>query len=127
MTRCEEIRESFSEYYDDALTQDEKTNVSRHLAQCMECASAYQEFARTVETIRAIPLEQPVYDMWPEFALKMDEAEASMKGGPAVRCRRAWEFLLGRFSEGVILYIRGVSGRISGKLSRYVIHDPFSK
>jgi predicted anti-sigma-YlaC factor YlaD len=127
MTRCEEIRESFSSYYDNTLTKEEKASVSEHLSQCMSCALAYQEFARTIEIIRAVPLEQPALDMWPEFALKMDEVEAQLKRGPAVRCRLAWEFLLGRLSEGVILYTRGIAGKISGRLSRYVIHDPFSK
>jgi anti-sigma factor RsiW len=125
MSRCEEIRDDFSGYFDNTLSLESKKEVSHHLSRCMACSAEYRGFARTIEVIRAIPKDQPVMDLWPEFAVKMSQVEAERKCGPIVAARKQWAYFIARLSEGVILYTHAAAAKAWRRFSRYVINDPF--
>jgi anti-sigma factor RsiW len=52
--KCEDVRESFSEYYDGE--RDDK--VAAHLKDCAACASEYESFCNLIDEIRALPEPQ---------------------------------------------------------------------
>ena len=126
MGNCDDFREEFSDFYDDALDPSMKARVAAHIATCPPCAAEYRSFVRTLEVIRAIPPDEPAIDLWAEFAPQMAEFEAEQKYGVAQRVRRQWATVVGRVSEGAILYTRGLADRTTRRLAKYLIHDPFS-
>ncbi|HEY3332049.1 MAG TPA: zf-HC2 domain-containing protein [Capsulimonadaceae bacterium] len=126
MVSCDDIREEFSDFYDDRLDTDDKKRVAAHLGTCPRCSMEYRSFVRTLEVIRAIPAEQPVIDMWAEFAPQMDAYEAEQKFTLRERVRRWWLQIAGRISEGAILYTDGLAQRTTRRFSKYLTHNPFS-
>lgn len=54
-----EIRRNLSAYLDNELNREERNLVEAHLAECPSCRKALQELARTIETLRSLPQEEP--------------------------------------------------------------------
>jgi len=125
MISCHQAREQFSDYYDGALVAD-RAEVSDHIAACPACAAEYRSLARTIEIIRAIPTEEPAMDLWQEFAPQLTAYEAEQKLTVRERIRRNWLQVVGRFSEGLILYTSQLAHRTTQRLGKYLISDPFS-
>jgi len=125
MLNCQQAKEQFSDYYDGALDVN-RADMQTHLAGCPSCAAEYRSLARTIEMIRAIPAEEPVLDLWPEFVPQLDAFEAEQKLGLRERLRRNWLLMMARLSEGIILYTTHMAQRASRGLGKYLIYDPFA-
>jgi anti-sigma factor RsiW len=126
MGTCDDYREDFSDFYDNTLDTPTKAKVAAHLATCPPCASEYRSFVRTLEVIRAIPPDEPTIDLWAEFAPMMAEFEAEQKFNVFQKLARWGARFVGRASEGAIIFTRGLAERTTRRLSKYLIHDPFS-
>ena len=58
MTDCERATSLFSSAWDDELTVGEKDRLERHFAACVPCRREYDELARTLELVQALPRPQ---------------------------------------------------------------------
>ncbi|MDR3709155.1 MAG: zf-HC2 domain-containing protein [Capsulimonadaceae bacterium] len=125
MLSCQQVRDEFTDYFDELIGPEERAYITNHLSQCAECAAEYGAFARTLEVIRAVPAEEPALDLWPEFARQMDEITSQERASVLLRVRRRWDEALARVSEGAILYTAGLADRTAQRLAKYLIHDPF--
>jgi len=56
---CQFIQESISSYLDNRLTEQERKDVDRHLADCGECSSLHGMTAKLRENLRALPPVRP--------------------------------------------------------------------
>jgi anti-sigma factor RsiW len=68
MNRCDQGRRLFGAYWDDEVTQAEREWLESHLAGCPACRQQYEQFARTLETVAALPRTDTASDL-PERAL----------------------------------------------------------
>ena len=60
MTACERATNLFGRAWDDELTAAERDGLERHFAACTPCRREYDELARTLELVQALP--RPVVD-----------------------------------------------------------------
>lgn len=58
MTACERSATLFGRAWDDELTAAEKDGLERHFAACAPCRREYDELARTLELVQALPRPQ---------------------------------------------------------------------
>ena len=58
MTSCERASSLFGRAWDDELTVAEKDGLERHFADCAACRREYDELARTLELVQALPRPQ---------------------------------------------------------------------
>ncbi|MEO6462186.1 MAG: zf-HC2 domain-containing protein, partial [Candidatus Eisenbacteria bacterium] len=58
MTDCERSETLFGRAWDDELTVAEKDGLERHFAACSPCRREYDELARTLELVQALPRPQ---------------------------------------------------------------------
>ena len=90
MTDCERASTLFGRAWDDELTVAEKDGLERHFVACAPCRREYDELARTLELVQALPRPQ-VDDA---FALRvLAEAQARERAAVAARAGRglfAW-------------------------------------
>lgn len=55
MTSCERATNLFGRAWDDELTAAERDGLERHFAACTPCRREYDELARTLELVQALP------------------------------------------------------------------------
>jgi anti-sigma factor RsiW len=78
MTACERASTLFGRAWDDELTVAEKDGLERHFTTCTPCRREYDELARTLELVQALPRPQ-VDD---SFATRvLAEAQARERAG----------------------------------------------
>ncbi len=53
--KCLEARRLFGAFWDDETTQAEREWLDAHFGSCAGCRTQYEEFARTVEAVSALP------------------------------------------------------------------------
>jgi hypothetical protein len=58
MTSCERATTLFGSAWDDELTATERDGLERHIEACGMCRREYDEFARTLELVQALPRPQ---------------------------------------------------------------------
>ena len=58
MTTCERATTLFGSAWDDELTATERDGLERHIEACPSCHREYDEFARTLELVQALPRPQ---------------------------------------------------------------------
>jgi predicted anti-sigma-YlaC factor YlaD len=61
--KCHEARRLFGAFWDDETTQAEREWLDAHFVSCGGCRTEYENFARTVEAVSALPR----YDAAPEL------------------------------------------------------------
>ncbi len=54
-----DIRHKLSEYLDDAVSTNEKTEIEKHLESCEQCGAALSELRKTVEHIKTVEEVEP--------------------------------------------------------------------
>lgn len=81
MTACERASTLFGRAWDDELTVAEKDGLERHFVACTPCRREYDELARTLELVQALP--RPSVD--DSFAVRvLAEAQARERAGASV-------------------------------------------
>jgi len=73
MIHCERAQNLFGPAWDDALSVTEREGLEAHFAQCPACQKGYDEFARTLELVQALPRPQ-VADDFAERVLRTARA-----------------------------------------------------
>jgi anti-sigma factor RsiW len=68
MKRCDQARRLFDAYWDDEVTQAEREWLEAHLTGCEGCRQAYEQLARTLETVGSLPRVEVTRDL-PDRAL----------------------------------------------------------
>jgi predicted anti-sigma-YlaC factor YlaD len=61
--RCHEARLLFTVLWDDEITQAEKEGIEGHFASCPSCRREYDEYARALELVAALPRVETSADM----------------------------------------------------------------
>ena len=73
MIHCERAQNLFGPAWDDALSVTEREGLEAHFTQCPACQKGYDEFARTLELVQALPRPQ-VADDFAERVLRTARA-----------------------------------------------------
>ena len=111
--KCEEARKLLSDHLEQYLTEPEAGLLTEHLAHCADCRAELEDLKQTLEVMRELPSQEPVADLWQEFAPKFAEIRAQQSMGlweriwlPFLRIfsalREGWRLLLAglRYSWG---------------------------
>ncbi len=56
---CDEVREAFTEFYDDLLSGDRLTDVTRHLDECSDCRAEWASFSMTLQVVTRLGMADP--------------------------------------------------------------------
>lgn len=73
---CKNVRSKISEYLEHDLPTDTYNQMTEHFASCTECRKEMEEMRQMLAVINKIPRQEPVFDLWTEFAPKMLEHDA---------------------------------------------------
>ena len=90
MTDCERATTLFGPAWDDELTAAERDGLERHFAACTSCRREYDELARTLELVQALPRPQ-VDD---SFAHRVLAEATAREAAAATSGRRRFLFAL---------------------------------
>jgi anti-sigma factor RsiW len=63
MNRCDQARRLYDAYWDDELTQAEREWLEGHFGACPGCRQAYEQLARTLETLGTLPRVETARDL----------------------------------------------------------------
>jgi anti-sigma factor RsiW len=85
MMNCAEINELLSEYLDKTLDENRTDEVRRHISACVECRAELEDLRKTLNVVHALPREEPITDLWQEFAPKVAGIQAEMRLSPVRR------------------------------------------
>jgi hypothetical protein len=116
MTIHESWTDRLSDYLDDELPDDERAEVTAHLAECAECARTLEELKAVVATAAALPPAMPARDLWAGVSERIEVPRA---GATAFGMRRfsftlpelaAASLLLAALSGGAVALV--MNGRI---------------
>ena len=56
---CDEVREAFSDFYDDMLSGARLMDVTQHLDECPECRAAWEALAQTLQVVTRLGTAEP--------------------------------------------------------------------
>jgi anti-sigma factor RsiW len=73
---CKNVKSKISEYLENDLPNDVYNQISEHLSSCSECHEELEEMRQMLSVINKLPHQEPVFDLWTEFAPKMHEIES---------------------------------------------------
>jgi len=119
-----EARSLFSEYVEGTLDEEEKDQFQAFLAANPESAAELMQFERTLSLVHRLPAQEPMLDMWAEFAPRMNEYLAAQKTDPMKRLRHKLADFRSSVSEGMILWTHAVAARTQAQLGKYLLRDP---
>jgi len=63
MRSCGRARDLFGSFWDDEVTQAEREWLEGHFRSCGACRTEYEQFARTLESLAALPREEVAPDL----------------------------------------------------------------
>ncbi|MGH7470993.1 MAG: anti-sigma factor family protein [Longimicrobiales bacterium] len=63
-----------SEFLDGQLTEREAVELEWHLQSCLECRRTLAELRKVVERARALPEREPVNELWPAIAARLESS-----------------------------------------------------
>lgn len=63
MRSCGRARDLFGSFWDDEVTQAEREWLESHFQSCGACRSEYEQFARSLEVLAALPREEAAPDL----------------------------------------------------------------
>lgn len=63
MRSCGRARDLFGSFWDDEVTQAEREWLEGHFRTCSACRTEYEQFARTLESLAALPREEASPDL----------------------------------------------------------------
>jgi len=116
--RCDQIKHLLSDLYERFLADHEADLLTAHLAECEHCRAELAELEEVLKVIHSLPRQEPVLDLWQEFAPKMAEIRAEMRLGPVgrfkLRLAHFWETLI----EGATMFATVVSYNVSRRFQR---------
>ena len=61
--KCHEARRLFGAFWDDETTLGEREWLDAHFSSCAQCRTQYEDFARTVEAVSALPRLEAAPDL----------------------------------------------------------------
>jgi len=124
--RCEHVQETLSDYLEGELDPPERQAVAEHLAVCADCAREAQTLRRTLSVLHeCVPRQEPVLDLWKEFAPKMEAVRAEQRLGFAARLRLSLARFLSNVALGAILYTQSLAQNTAAHMQKYLLADPF--
>lgn len=80
--KCKVTRALISEYLDQTLPPDVHDRMTEHLASCAGCRREMEEIQQTLGIIRSLSRQEPVINLWEEFASRMQEVRESPDSAP---------------------------------------------
>lgn len=125
MTR-DEAHALFSEYLDGALDEPIRARLEAYLEATPAIRAELDAFARTLDTLHALPPREPSLDLWREFAPHMAAYQAERRLSLAARLRTRWSHALSDLSAGLILWTHSLAARTHARLERYLLRDPLA-
>ena len=105
---CQQARELMSDYFEQYLAEPEASLLAEHLADCGECQAELEELGKTLAVVHGLPRQQPMGDLWPEFAPKFAEIRAEMQISLLERIRQWLIRLLDAIAEGWAIFVTTV-------------------
>ncbi len=72
--KCHEARRLFGAFWDDETTLAERERLDAHFSSCTECRTQYEDFARTVEAVSALPRHEASPDLLERTLLRTRRA-----------------------------------------------------
>jgi hypothetical protein len=104
----EHATERLSAYLDGDLAAPDREAVERHLAGCRECVVVLEDLARLARAAGELEDPEPVTDLWPEIAARLDvRASAQVvpidEGRP--RGRRRFSFTMPQLAAAAIALV----------------------
>lgn len=119
---CLEARELMSDYLEQYPAEPETARLTEHLAGCDDCRAELADLEETLRVVHGLPREEPVLDLWDEFAPKFMEICAETRLGFMDRVRLYFAHLFSAISEGWEIFITTVHYNMTRKI-RYTTGD----
>jgi Putative zinc-finger len=98
---CEQLEPLLSAHYDGELSESERANVDKHLADCQACQTRLMEVAAVAATLKALPTLSPKTDIAENIGLLIAAQPTAIT---AIRKPLAWSaFGIAAAAAGVIV------------------------
>ncbi len=121
--RCPEARELFSDYLEEYLAEPDLSRLIDHLAECEGCRDELDELQRALGVIHDLPAQEPVFDMWAEFAPMCAKVRAESRLSLADRIRRSFSHFREQLREGAMIFTAVVRYNTHRKLHRFTAEN----
>jgi hypothetical protein len=108
---CCDVKDLMSDYLEQYLVEPEAALVTEHLADCGECRAELADLEETLRVVHGLPRQEPVFDLWDEFAPKCAEINAEMSLSFMGRVRSYFAQFLIALNEGWEIFVATVFGR----------------
>lgn len=116
---CREARDLMSDYLEQVLAEPEASLLRDHLAGCSACREELADLDTTLRVVHGLPRQEPVIDLWQEFAPKFAEIRANSKLSPSERVSEYFSCLFGAIREGWMIFVTVVRYSTNDKMQRY--------
>ena len=110
---CEEARKLISDYFEQYLAEPEAGLLTEHLAGCDKCRVELAELGETLQVVHGLPRQEPMADLWGEFAPKFAEIRAETRRGLVDRICLYFVRLFCAISEGWAIFTTTVRYNVS--------------
>ncbi|MHB1001527.1 MAG: anti-sigma factor family protein [Armatimonadota bacterium] len=117
--KCNEVLDRLSEYIEKSLSEPAMSQITEHITGCASCRQEMEELKCTLNIMHNLPRQEPVFDLWEEFAARFAETAASME---KERKRENISYiprLIGTIKEGWAMF-KFVAGYNTAKKIRYI-------
>lgn len=123
---CKPTREALSDYLEGGLPPPERQALAEHLATCAECAREEREMNSLLSVLHdRLPRQEPVLDLWAEFAPKLEQFHAEERLGVWAKFRLRLSRFAGNVAFGAILFTQAVALNTQSRMQKYLLADPF--
>lgn len=123
--RCEHVQEALSNYLEGGLDPPRQQAVTEHLVACPDCARAEREMAALLATLHDLGRQEPVLDLWAEFAPKMAAVRAEERLSVSARLRLRLARFWNDVAWGAILFTQALAQNTAARMQKYLLADPF--
>lgn len=113
---CREARELMSDYLEQYLVQQDEAGFDEHLRDCGACRQELAELKETLSVVRGLPRQEPVSDLWAEFAVKAAEVRGEAGLGPIGKVRLYFARLFDALSEGWMIFTTTVRYNVRARI-----------
>ena len=98
------VQDRLSDYLDGDLSAEHEARVSRHLAECADCARVLAELEEVVRGARDLRPLHPERDLWPGIAEGLEDPAMAPTESPdivslASRRRTCWVIIVSRAAD----------------------------
>ncbi len=108
---CRDVKDLMSDYLEQYLAEPESALVTEHLADCGECRAELADLEETLRVVHGLPQQEPVFDLWDEFAPKCAEISQEMSLSFFGRMKSYLSQFFIALNEGWEIFVTAVFGR----------------